>query len=890
MSTLKKEKCQRCGASVPSESTERLCPACLLSGALETWDGEDETISEAAGEMLSVFGPTEFPFEFGGYRLLGLLGRGGMGTVYEAEDLSTGRRVALKTLGQQIDSPELRQRFLREGRLAAGVNHPNSLYIFGSEEIEGLPVITMEIAGGGTLQDILKKRGPFPVTEAVDAILDVISGLESAQANGVLHRDIKPSNCFVSPDGSVKVGDFGLSVSTLSQTDTFVTTFGRIMGTPAYASPEQLRGDVLDVRADIYSVGATLYTLLTDKVPFEGENAVQVVANAIDKKPRPISELKKDVPPGLERIVARCLAKEPAGRYSSYTELRNTLLPFSSREPEPASMKLRIQAGWIDYLIAFLVPYVILMLYIGNEEFHFRLFLERTLYSSRYYATFLGCGLLYFLIAEGIWGAGFGKRFKGLSVVRKNGRTPGLLRALVRFFVPVLLSEGIRVPLLLTFITANTIDELTWPQVALFSVATFICPSIPPILGMRARAENGFVTLWDWASGTKVVVKPLGSLRPSVKVAIPAKSSIEMERWFGPYRIDKEIVPGKWIAATDPILKRHIWLLKRTLSEPSVTRRSLSRPGRLRWLQQVEVEDCTWDAFEAVQGTSFLNHIEGYKSIPWSTLRFWLHDLASELWSAVGDKTLPAELGPDNVWITQQGQAVILDEPLPDKRSAADLISVRNIAGQQQFLSSIAGSVEYTNLPLHARPVLQNLAEGKFEKLSFLTGNLRGLLDRPAEVSSWIRAGSMFMIPLYIWIMLFIGSFTAEGEREWYLSGVWAFMMPLLLVVVGSGLVQLLEIPIRTTVGHSIFRLAVVDQWGEPAGLVTLLFRWLITWVPLIIPMSAVAFLIWKSEFTGAFILSVLTILLWLGAACYSLFHPNRGLHDRLAGTWVVRR
>ena len=119
----------------------------------------------------------------------------------------------------------------------------------------------MEIADSGTLEDTLKKRGPLAVSEAVDAILDVVSGLEAAFAVGVLHRDIKPSNCFVGPDGSVKVGDFGLSVSTLARDDSYITASGMIMGTPAFASPEQLRGDQLDVRADIYSVGATLFTL-----------------------------------------------------------------------------------------------------------------------------------------------------------------------------------------------------------------------------------------------------------------------------------------------------------------------------------------------------------------------------------------------------------------------------------------------------------------------------------------------------------------------------------------------------------------------------------------------------------------------------------------------------
>jgi serine/threonine protein kinase len=230
-----------------------------------------------------------------------------MGTVYEAEQLATGRRVALKMLEQQLDSSELRQRFLREGRLAASVNHPNSLYVFGSEEIESAPVITMEIAGSGTLNDKLKKRGPFPVRSAVDAILDVISGLEAAFASGVLHRDVKPSNCFVSPDGSVKVGDFGLSVSTLATGDSWATATGVILGTPAFAPPEQLRGDELDVRADIYSVGATLFTLLTGRAPFEGKNAVQVVATASPRSPRGATTT-------TWRCAMRCCRSAPGNR------------------------------------------------------------------------------------------------------------------------------------------------------------------------------------------------------------------------------------------------------------------------------------------------------------------------------------------------------------------------------------------------------------------------------------------------------------------------------------------------------------------------------------------------------------------------------------------------
>jgi len=882
MNTSEKDKCRRCGAVIPTKSTEKLCPACLMSGALDSPGGQDRTVSIAPDESLSLYGPSELPCEFGGYRLLGLLGRGGMGTVYEAQQIATGRRVALKMLGQQLDSPDMRQRFLREGRLAAGVNHPNSLYIFGSEEIKGLPVITMEIAGAGTLKDKLKKHGPLAVTEAVDAILDVISGLESAFAAGVLHRDIKPSNCFVSPDGSVKVGDFGLSVSTLARNDTFVTAHGKIMGTPAYASPEQLRGDTLDVRADIYSVGATLFTLLTDRAPFEGENAVQVVANAVNKKPKPLTEFRRNVPPGLERVVVRCLAKEPNGRYADYTALRNALLPFNSKEPEPASIKVRLSVGWIDYLIAFLIPYVTIMLFVGADKLIVRPLAERTLYSARYYIALFCFGFLYFSIAEGIWGASLGKQLKGLRVVRTNGRTPGIVRALIRILIPIGCVEGVRMPLMMTLITDA---DWTGLQVVLFVVAANICGWIPVLLILRARRENGFATVWDLASGTRVVVKPKGIVRPSIEPAAGPEIPAEGADSLGPYQIIKEMVPGKWVVATDPVLRRRVWLLRRDAPELSSARRNLARPGRLRWLQKVETDQATWDAFEAPEGMPFPSLIEGGKRVPWSTLRHWLGDLASELWDATGDQTLPAELSLDHVWVTTQGRAVLLDEPWPDVQTGAERIEVGDLAGQQHFLNAVAACAESTSLPLHARAVLQNLADGKFEKLSFLTGILRGFLDKPAEVSKGIRAGSIFMLPGYVWIAVFVGRY---HDKQWNdaLDGI---IISALVVLGAIALGQLLGLTFRSTVSHSIFRLAVVNAKGQRANRLTLLRRWVYVWLPLFVPMSFVALLIRRAE-DIAFIFGLVLLLLWICAAVYAVIVPNRGLHDRLAGTWVVRR
>ena len=882
MSESSSPACPRCGTPIPAGATDRICPACLMSGALKA--PCDETLPMPPGLSASPREPAEFPCEFGGYRLLGLLGRGGMGAVYEAEQRATGRRVALKMLGHGLDSPEMRQRFLREGRLAAGVSHPNSLYIFGSEEIDGAPVITMEIAGSGTLKDKLKKRGPLPVTEAVDAILDVIAGLEAAFAGGVLHRDIKPSNCFVSPDGSVKVGDFGLSVSTLARDDSYVTATGVIMGTPAYASPEQLRGDNLDVRADIYSVGATLFTLLTGRAPFEGDNAVQVIANAVNQEPKPLTELRDDVPPGLQRVVARCLEKEPVCRYADYRLLRNSLLPFSSKEPEPASILARASAGWIDFLIAFLPSYVALMFLVGAEGLLVRPLVERSLYSARYYIVLFCFGFLYFSIVEGIWGAGLGKWLKGVRVVRTNGRPPGFGRALIRILIPILCVEGVRMPLMMALISDA---DWTGLQTAMYVVAAIVCGWIPVWLTLRARRENGFATVWDLASGTRVLVKPKGTVRPSIELAAQPEIPVEGADSLGPYRIIKEMVPGGWIVATDSVLRRQVWLLRRTSSELSLARRNVARSGRLRWLQKVDAGEATWDAFGATQGLPFPSLVEEGKRVPWGTLRHWLHDLASELWDAARDQTLPAELSLDHVWINAEGGAILLDEPWPDVTTPAERIPVGDVAGQQRFLDAVAACVESTGVPLHARAVLQNLEDGKFERLSFLTGILRGLLDKPAEVSRGFRAGSIFMLPLYVWIAVFVGYY---HDKQWNGSLGGIVIISALMVLGAMALIQLLGLPFRITASHSIFRLAVVNAKGEPAARSHLLVRWGIVWLPLFFPMLFMTLLIKRAEPTAAFISALVLLLLWISAAVYAVIHPNRGLHDRLAGTWVVRR
>lgn len=878
-------RCPNCGAEIRAGTGERLCPACLLSGAIDLAGEQTRTLSMAPAGPPSRFGPSEFPCDFGEYRLHGLLGRGGMGTVYDAEHVATGRRLALKMLGQQLDTPEMRQRFLREGRLAARVTHPNSLYIFGSEEIDGLPVITMEIAGAGTLKGQLKQRGPLPVAEAVDAVLDVIAGLESAHGQGVLHRDIKPSNCFVCPDGSVKVGDFGLSVSTLAKTDTLITTHGRIMGTPAYAAPEQLRGDALDVRADIYSVGATLFTLLTDKAPFEGDNAVQVVANAVNQEPPSLTAVRADVPPGLARVVTRCLSKEPDARYGNYAALRTALLPYSSGEPEPASLQVRAPAGWIDYLVGFLPPYVALMLLVGPEDLLLRPVLAPTLYAARYYLLLFGLGFLYFGLAEGIWGAGLGKWLKGLRVVRTDGRPPGVGRALLRVVVPVLCCEGVRTLLMMAVLPGPQMGPI---HVTMFVMAACLCPWIPGLLALLARREDGFATLWDHASGTRVVVQRKGVPRPALRPMVATETTVDDGRSLGPYAIAREVVRGTWLAAVDPVLRRGIWLFRRSASEETpVARRNVTRAGRPRWLQTVSDGDATWEAFEAPPGTPLARLIEDGERVSWAMLRHWLHDLASELWEAAADGTLPGELSIDHVWITAEGRAILLDEPWADVRAPAEPVAVSDLAGQQRFLAAVAAVVEPTSVPLHARHVLDNIKQHRFEKLSFLTGTLRGLLDKPADVSRSIRAAAILMLPAYSWIAVFVGFNFQPDPVSWRAALGGILVTPLVLVLGAFALTQLVEIPLRRVVGSAFFRLAVVSLNGEPASKPRLLLRWVITFVPLAVAAAlALSALSDRADFVAVHILTGV----WILAACYVVVDPQRGLHDRLASTWVVRR
>ncbi|MFQ3593189.1 MAG: serine/threonine-protein kinase, partial [Gemmataceae bacterium] len=219
---------------------------------------------------------SDTPERIGGYRLLKLLGSGGMGSVFEAQD-DQGRHVALKLIRPEfLDSPEAVERFRREGRLASLVIHPRCVFVLGADEEAGRPYIVMELMPGRTLSDVVTAQGPLPVSQAVRYIIDIIEGLQEAHANGMIHRDVKPSNCFLDAEGRVKIGDFGLAKAISGREE--LTRSGAFLGTFLYASPEQIRNDKVDHLTDVYSVCATLYHLLTGRAPFEDSDPAAALA------------------------------------------------------------------------------------------------------------------------------------------------------------------------------------------------------------------------------------------------------------------------------------------------------------------------------------------------------------------------------------------------------------------------------------------------------------------------------------------------------------------------------------------------------------------------------------------------------------------------------------
>jgi serine/threonine-protein kinase len=280
----------------------------------------------------------------GRYRIVRKLGSGGMANVYLAEDEDLGRRVAIKILNDRYANDDaFIERFRREAKSAASLSHPHIVSIYDRGEAEGTYYIAMEVIEGRSLKELLLTRGPLPIVDAVHYARQILEALRFSHRHGIIHRDIKPHNCLVGEQG-LKVTDFGIARYGPSQ----MTEAGSIMGTAQYLSPEQARGAPVTASSDLYSVGIVLYEMLTGRVPFTGDSAIEIAMKHLNDWPKPPSKLRPEIPADIDRIVLRALAKAPEERYQSAEEFIEDLerveagLPLSAQTSDAATALLTV--------------------------------------------------------------------------------------------------------------------------------------------------------------------------------------------------------------------------------------------------------------------------------------------------------------------------------------------------------------------------------------------------------------------------------------------------------------------------------------------------------------------------------------------------------------------
>src|SRR6516162_6863242 len=271
------------------------------------------------------------------YEIVAPLGEGGMGEVYRARDTALLREVAIKVLPENWSrDPERLRRFELEAQAAATLNHPNVISIFHVGRYDGSPDIVTELLQGETLRDRLRK-GPLRLREAMDFGVEIARGLGAAHDAGVIHRDLKPENTFVTKDGRIKILDFGLAKlqvpkSAKPEDHTVIprqTNPGQVLGTVGYMSPEQVRGHTADARSDIFAAGAVLYEMLTGKPAFRKPTSAETMSAILNEDPPAVSQVAPNLPPGLQRVVNRCLAKNPEQRFQHASDVAFALEAMS---------------------------------------------------------------------------------------------------------------------------------------------------------------------------------------------------------------------------------------------------------------------------------------------------------------------------------------------------------------------------------------------------------------------------------------------------------------------------------------------------------------------------------------------------------------------------------
>lgn len=321
--------CQTCGDEIPGGVSDAdSCPRCLLRLGLAR-DGTGDR-AEGSGPTANLVGRN-----IAHYKILEALGAGGMGEVYRAEDTSLKRQVALKVLRPEaMAGPVPLERFQREAETLAALDHPNIVHIFSVEEAEGVRFLTMQLVEGKRLSELIPKGG-MPLDRIFELAIPLVDALAAAHEKGIIHRDLKPSNVMVADDGQLRVLDFGLAKA---PGQARLTSTGIPLGTPTYMSPEQVRGESVDRRSDLWSLGVLLYEMVTGEPPFRGDSAETVLYSVLWKDPEPVASPGDGPAAGVESILRKALAKAPEDRYLSAEELLADLQAAAAGHELPAGV------------------------------------------------------------------------------------------------------------------------------------------------------------------------------------------------------------------------------------------------------------------------------------------------------------------------------------------------------------------------------------------------------------------------------------------------------------------------------------------------------------------------------------------------------------------------
>ena len=812
-----------------------------------------------------------------------------MGQVYEAEELDSGRRVALKLLSRDLGDEEERQRFLSEGRLAASLSHPNCVYVFGTSEIQGFPVIAMELVPEGTLKDRVVPGTPMAAAEAVDAVLQVIAGLEAAASIGILHRDIKPSNCFVHRDGRVLVGDFGLSVAVERHG---ASGSGAILGTPGFASPEQLRGDPLDIRSDIYSVGATLFYLMSGRAPFEDRSTTGLIEKVATAPPPSLTTVRPDAPRRLAQVIQRCLAKTPADRFANYAELRSALEPFSSARVTPAPLIRRTVAGWIDVSFVTSVSSVFVTWWLKLDP----LSPSHPGHAAIAALTTVVVSALYFGLLEGYFGAAPGKAIFGLRVVDAANVTPGPRRGIERALAFAISSQLIvRV---ITWLVARRVPDVSMGFLNSLTALVYVA-----VLFSTARPSDGYRALHDRFTRTRVVRRRIRLERRDRVDYAPATQRAPFDTGIqvGPYLVSADVrlpvsVPTQAVGFDDR-LQRRVWIELLPPGTPSLpaARRDLDRPARVRWLGgRREGEEC-WDAYEAIEGSRLSDVIASPQ--PWSRVRHWLGDLGTELAAALSDGTAPL-LEYDRAWIDRSDRArltevstVSLAPDLPAAQRFLYGVTVGALLGipAPEAMKRPPG----TPIPMPARMVLLSLRDARLASPAALRDGVAAALAAPA-VLPWrrraLQIGMSAAFPVLTAVTTAVALIAARKEITPML-----FWFTMLAVLAGTSVIPALLSIVGAAVTGSGFTFrpagaALVNRRGERVSRIRAVWRAAVTWSPIAFVLPLFAFSKPPEGRVSLLLLQTVIMAGMFDAALWAIARPTRGIQDRLSGTWIVPR